>query len=155
VLQTDPQNSFATLWRFIINSTVGIGGLFDVASEAGLKNRPADLGQTLGMYGAGPGPYLVLPIIGPSNARDAVGRLGDALMNPFNYVDQGFSLALWSTTAVDARSRNMKLLDDVYKNSIDPYATFRSGYTQKRAEDIRRGNLARSKALENALCNKP
>jgi phospholipid-binding lipoprotein MlaA len=150
VLQGDPQNSFATLWRFLINSTVGIGGAFDVASEAGLKNRPADFGQTLAMYGAEPGPYIVLPLIGPSNGRDAVGRLADAFMNPFNYIDEGFSYAMWGAGAVDARSNNMKLIDDVYKTSLDPYATFRSGYTQKRASDIRRAETERAKSLEKA-----
>ncbi len=152
VLQADPQNSFASFWSFVLNSTVGIGGLFDVASEAGLKYRSTDLGQTFAIYGADTGPYLVLPLIGPSNVRDAFGRLGDAFMNPFNYVDEGFSLALWSVTAVDARATHMKLIDDVYRDSLDPYATFRSGYTQKRASDIRKAKEARKKSLENALC---
>ena len=150
VLQGDPYNSFATMWRFILNSTVGIGGAFDVASQAGLKNRPADFGQTMAMYGIGSGPYLVLPVIGPSNGRDATGRLVDAFMNPFNYVDEGFSYAMWGTGAIDARSNNMKLLDDIYRTSLDPYATFRSGYTQKRASDIRRAEAERAKSLEKA-----
>lgn len=152
VLQADPQNSFTTLWRFLINTSFGIGGLFDVASEAGLKNRPADLGETFAFYGADTGPYIVLPIIGPSNTRDAFGRLGDAFMNPFNYVDTGTSIALWTATAIDARSNNTKLIDSVYETSLDPYATFRSGYMQKRASEIKRGKAARDKALENALC---
>lgn len=150
VLQGDPENSFTSLWSFLLNSTVGIGGLFDVASDAGLHPRRADLGQTFALYGAGTGPYVVIPIIGPSNTRDAFGRLGDAFMNPFNYVDTGASITLWTATAIDQRSRNTKLLDTVYGSSLDPYATFRSGYTQKRAEDIRRAKAARDKALEKA-----
>ncbi|MGE0754070.1 MAG: VacJ family lipoprotein [Alphaproteobacteria bacterium] len=151
VLQLDPENSFVAFWRFVINSTVGIGGVFDVASEAGLKMRPADLGQTFAVYGAESGAYVVLPIIGPSNVRDSLGRLGDALMNPFNHIDEGLSYAIWSATAVDQRSNNMELIDDVYKNSLDPYATFRSGYTQKRAADIKRAKTMRAKSQEKAL----
>jgi len=148
VLQGDPQNSFASFWRFALNTTFGIGGIFDFASAAGLKNRPADLGETFAMYGMGTGPYVVLPIIGPSNARDAFGRLGDAFMNPFNYGNNREIFALWTSTAIDARSRNMQVIDDIYSSSLDPYATFRSGYTQKRAADIQRAKVSRQKSLE-------
>ncbi len=151
VLQLDPDNSFASFWRFFLNTTAGIGGLFDVASEAGLKNRPADFGQTLAIYGVEPGPYVVLPIIGPCNGRDSVGRIGDAFMNPFNYVDTGVSIAMWTATAIDKRSTNMKLIDDVYSSSLDPYSTFRSGYTQKRAADIRRAKAARARSIDKAI----
>lgn len=150
VLQGDPENSFATLWRFILNSTFGVAGLFDFASEVGLKNRPADFGQTLAIYGAGTGPYLVLPIIGPSNGRDAIGRIADAFMNPFSYVSDGFTAGMWGATAIDKRAENMQLLDDVYSTSLDPYSTFRSGYTQKRASDISRAKALRAKSLEKA-----
>lgn len=143
VLQGDPKNSFASLWRFLINSTVGVGGLFDAAGANGLKMRSTDFGQTMAIYGAEPGFYVVLPIIGPSNLRDSVGRLADAVINPFNYVGWGFSGAMWGTTAVDTRSRNMKLIDDIYNSSIDPYSTFRSGFTQHRAADVRRAKEAR------------
>ncbi len=149
VLQADPENSFASMWRFFINTSFGIGGLFDVATEAGLKNRDADFGQTLALYGCEPGAYLVLPIIGPSNLRDATGRLADAFLNPFNYVE-GTSYAMWGITAVDQRSQNMKVIDDIYTTSLDPYSTFRSGYTQKRASDIRRAATAREKSQEKA-----
>ncbi len=150
VLQGDPQNSFASFWRFILNSTFGVLGLFDAASEMGLKSRTTDFGQTLAIYGFGSGPYVVLPIIGPSNARDTVGRVGDVFMNPFNYIDDGVSLTIWSATAVDKRSNNMKLLDDIYSSSLDPYSTFRSGYTQHRSAAISRAKAARSKNLRDA-----
>ncbi len=151
VAQGDPQNSFATFWRFMINSTFGIGGLFDVASEAGLKNRQTDFGQTMSMADIGTGPYIVLPIIGPSNARDAIGRLADALINPFNYISNAASAGMWTATAIDARSNNMTLIDDVYRTSLDPYSTFRSGFTQKRASDNRRAKAARDKAVKQVL----
>lgn len=150
VLQADPENSFASLWRFLINSSFGIGGLFDVASEAGLKHRQTDLGQTFAMYGSGPGVYVVLPIIGPSTTRDSLGRLGDAFMNPFNYIDTGVSIAMWSATAIDKRSENMTLIDDIYRTSLDPYTTFKSGYLQKREAEIRRAKEARKKSQEKA-----
>jgi len=161
VLQRDPQNSFATGWRFILNTTFGLGGLFDFASAVGLHNRPADLGETMAFYGAGNGPYVVLPIIGPSNVRDAFGRLGDAFMMPTNYAPGWFSgstgnwieYGTWGATVINERSKDMQLIDDIYANSLDPYSTFRSGYTQKRASDIRRAKAARDKALANASCH--
>lgn len=148
VLQGDPQNSFASMWRFLLNTTYGIGGLFDFASEAGLKTRSADFGQTLAIYGAQPGAYVVLPVIGPCNVRDTAGRIADAFMNPFNYLGNTTSAVMWSATAIDTRSRNAKLIDDIYETSLDPYSTFRSAFTQKRASDIRRAKAAREKALE-------
>lgn len=149
VLQGDAHNSFATFFRFLINSTVGIGGLFDVASEAGLKNRTTDFGQTLAIYGAEPGAYVVLPIIGPSNVRDTIGRVADLFMQPWTYAnDMGLSAAIYGATAVNARSENMKLLDDIYTSSVDPYSTFKSGYTQKRASDVKRAKIERQKTLE-------
>lgn len=152
ILQGDPYNSFATLWRFIINSTVGVAGLFDAASEVGLKNRSTGFGDTMAMYGLETGPYLVLPLVGPSNFRDGFGLAVDAFSNPFIYIDQGpgLSLALWGATAIDQRSQNFQLLDDIYGTSLDPYTTFRSGYTQKRAADVRRAKMKRDKSLEDA-----
>ena len=77
VLQRDPQNSFASLWRFVLNSTLGIGGLFDPATKVGLDKHEEDLGQSFGYWGAKPGPYLMIPFFGPSDVRDGIGRIGD------------------------------------------------------------------------------
>jgi phospholipid-binding lipoprotein MlaA len=152
VLQADPQNSFATLWRFILNSTLGVLGIFDFAGDVvGLHNRDADLGQTFAMYGADEGPYLVLPLIGPSNVRDGFGRLGDMFFVPTNYADSGWvSVAAYTAMVIDTRSNNMQVIDDVFASSLDPYATFRSGYTQKRASDIKRAKASRDAAQEKA-----
>ena len=157
VLQADPQNSFATMWRFILNSTFGVAGLFDFASEAGLKNRSTDLGQTFALWGMKPGPFVELPIMGPSNVRDAFGRLGDAFMLPTNYMGATVEYSVWGATVIDQRSQNTKLLDHVYETSLDPYATFRSGYAQKRVSDIKRARAARAKAWQQAVCteNRP
>lgn len=152
VLQGDPENSFATLWRFLLNSTAGLFGLFDVATEVGLTNRTTDMGQTFALYGADTGPYFVIPLLGPSNVRDALGRLGDVFTFPPNYAEEwAIPLSIGAATAVDARSNNMDLLDDLYHSSIDPYATFRSAYTQRRAEQIRRARIARDKAQAKAI----
>ena len=148
VLQGDPQNSFATLWRFILNTTLGLGGTIDFASSAGLKNRPADFGETLAMYGVKSGPYVVLPLLGPSSIRDAVGRGADIFADPLTYAGYDISLSKEAVDAIDWRSRNGKLIDDIYENSIDPYETFRSAYMQKRTSDIHRAEASREKALE-------
>lgn len=149
VMQGDPQNSFATLWRFLLNTTFGLGGTVDFAGNAGLKNRPADFGQTMGMCGIEPGPYVVLPLMGPSNVRDGFGLIGDMAMDPLSYTNSLEVIIPRATmTIVDARSRNGKLIDEIYDSSIDPYVTFRSAYTQKRISDIRRGEASRQKALE-------
>lgn len=150
LLQADPENSFKSLWAFILNSSVGVGGLFDAAGEVGLKYRTTDFGQTLAMWGFDRGAYVVLPIIGPSNTRDSVGRLADALMNPFNYVDDPWPYVMWGATAIDKRSENMQLIDDIYATSLDPYSTFRSGYLQKRESDVRRARESRKKSQEKA-----
>jgi phospholipid-binding lipoprotein MlaA len=151
VFQADPENSFATLWRFLLNTTFGGGGIYDFATnQAGLHNRPADFGQTLAIYGVAPGPFLELPVIGPSDIRDGFGRLADAFLTPTNYGTIWLSGSVWAGTAIDARSRNMKLIDGVYDSSIDPYATFKSLYTQKRASDITRAKAARKKSIEKA-----
>lgn len=151
VLQGDPQNSFTSLWRFLLNSTVGVFGLFDVASEVGLKGRITDFGQTLALYGVESGPYLFLPILGPSSARDGLGRVADAFMHPAMYVnDTGTSIALWSVTAVDTRSDNFDLIEDIQKTSLDPYVTFRSYYSQHRANNIKKARAARDAAWAKA-----
>jgi phospholipid-binding lipoprotein MlaA len=147
VLQGDAENSFATFWRFLINTTFGLGGLFDAASEIGLKARHADFGETLAFYGADTGAYLVLPFVGPSNVRDGIGKGADALLQPINWYDEGASLALAAGKGVDFRSNNMDLIDGIYRDSVDPYATFRSAFMQKRGADIRKAKTARDKSV--------
>lgn len=151
VLQADPQNSFVTLWRFLINSTFGIGGLFDVATDIGLKGRTTGFGDTLALYGVEDGPYLFIPILGPSGARDGLGRVADAFMHPAMYVnDTGTSIALWSVTAVDTRNHYYDIIEDINKTSLDPYVTFRSAYKQRRANDVKKARAARNAAWEKA-----
>lgn len=137
-LQLDADRGFVAFWRFIINSTVGIGGLFDVASEAGLKKFDNDFGLTMARYGADSGAYLFLPVLGPTSPRDLVGRVADMFMDPFNYYDEGATMVRGGLTALNTRSEKYELLEDINNNSLDPYATIRSGYTQSRDAEVRK-----------------
>jgi len=158
--QGEPERAAKTVARFIVNSTIGIGGLIDVAKDVGLPPTKEDFGQTLGVWLNNPedgGPYLVLPLLGPSNARDAVGLLVDNLIDPFWITARKLNVeylvrARFALTAVDARTRTLQALDDLEKNSIDFYTAVRSAYTQRRAAMIReKGDPGGSKAaIDNA-----
>jgi phospholipid-binding lipoprotein MlaA len=150
VFQGDPGRAATTMARFLVNSTLGLAGLFDVASTLGMKRTKTDAGQTIGMWaGKGVEPenggfYLVLPVVGPSNARDATGLMIDYAIDPFQILPIAFnwdwsyySLPRFALTVVDYRSRTLFALDDLEKNSVDYYAALRSAYTQNRAELIR------------------
>jgi phospholipid-binding lipoprotein MlaA len=149
VVQGAPGRAGTTLARFLINSTIGLAGLFDVASAVGLSKTKEGFGNTIGYYaGVEPengGFYVVLPLGGPSNARDGVGLLLDSSIDPLGIVTFSISrTAGWvytgvryGTTAADSRSRTLYALDDLEKNSVDYYAALRSAYTQQRAETIR------------------
>ena len=136
-------------------------GLFDVATDWGYPHYDEDFGQTLGVYGAGPGAYLVLPIFGPSNVRDGIGIGVDALLDPWfyvlgattdlsaserRYIDFGRAAA----AGVDLRSRNIETIDELRRDSLDYYARIRSLYTQNRENKIRSasppGNPTETKA---------
>ncbi|UYN96011.1 MAG: VacJ family lipoprotein [Enhydrobacter sp.] len=151
VVQGDPGRAATTLARFIVNSTVGIVGIFDVASAIGLPRTKESMGNTIGYYaGVEPengGFYLVLPVAGPSNARDGVGLVIDTAVDPFGLFtvfNSGTDAWEWiavgaryAAMAVDTRSRTMFALDDLEKNSVDYYAALKSAYTQQRADTIR------------------
>lgn len=139
LLQADFANFELTLRRFVVNSTLGLGGVNDVATSLKMPmNVKSDFGQTLGVWGAGHGFYLVLPIIGPSSARDGTGRAVDTVSDPFNIVwhDSETEWPIYTRAGlavIDSRSRNGAAYDDVMKTSVDPYVTFRSIYAQNRA----------------------
>ncbi len=127
------------LCRFFTNSTVGLGGLFDIASENNLPKSDEDLGQTFGHYGLGSGPYLILPILGPSNLRDGVGRIGDSFLDPLPYSLRDDEVIV--TKVFDAENK-LSLDKDTYegikKHEIDPYLFIRSAYEQNRAAKVRK-----------------
>lgn len=137
-LQGDFEQGMTSFWRFAINTTIGIGGINDVAASAGLKRRSEDFGQTLGVWGVGSGPYLVLPIFGPSNPRDAVGTVVDWFTTPWNYAidDTSDEIALGVAQGLVTRERLIDPIDDMY-DSLDPYAAFRSSYMQYRDAAVR------------------
>ena len=128
----------------LINSTAGVLGFFNPAEKLGLKPHKEDVGQTLGSFGVGPGCYLVLPILGPSTARDSIGLIADSFIDPFAHVTirekelfglSGNNLDYYSvkgTTAIDFRSDNLVNFDSLEKNSIDLYSSMKSIYLQNR-----------------------
>lgn len=147
VFQGETDRAGTTLIRFLVNSTFGIVGLFDVASEMGFQYHDEDFGQTLAVHGVDEGPYLVLPIIGPSNPRDAAGRIVDVFLDPLTYIAgtdglEDLPYVRSGVTAVDTRARNLKTLDEIREGSLDYYATIRSLYRQKRNDAIRNGEAS-------------
>ena len=142
MMQGKPRRAGNTFMRFLINSTAGVGGFFDVASDWGYPDHDTDFGVTLALWGIPDGPFLFLPILGPSNPRDAVGFGVGTVLDPFTYVSFGGSNALSYSRlglgAVDARERVLDDVDSIKKSALDPYATFRSLYRQNRASVIDR-----------------
>ena len=130
--------------RFLMNSVVGIGGLFDPATKAGLPKNEEDLGQTFGYWGIKPGPYFVIPILGPSDVRDGIGKFCDAYMNPLTYVHSDYNYIRYSLIGVelvDIRYRLLpqdKLLDEAY----DPYLLLKNAYLQRRQYQVTDGKLS-------------
>ena len=135
-----------TFMRFVINSTIGVLGLFDVAADMGYPYHDEDFGQTLAVHGAGEGAYLVIPIFGPSSIRDGIGKLVDTFLDPLTYVGQYYDVDDWLLartvlSGIDTRSRHIDELDDLKRDSIDFYARIRSLYRQKRQNDINNGEF--------------
>ena len=141
VLQGHPKRAVQATARFVTNSTVGVLGVFDVATAAGLEKNRADFGQTLGRYGAGPGPYLYLPLVGPLNVRDGVGSVVDAFTDPVSLATGGlgsdFGVGRLAVSAVDARAAAEATLEAITQEATDPYATIRSAYAQNREAVVR------------------
>ena len=140
LLQLEIDGAATTTGRFLINSTVGVLGLFDVADFFGLEHHPADFGQTLHAYGLGPGPYLILPLLGPKTARDAVGWSVDLFFDPLTYVlDIGAKVAVVASAAMIKRERLLVPLEELRSGAVDYYAALRSAYYQDRAIELNRG----------------
>ncbi len=144
-LQGEFKRAGTTAGRFAINSTIGIVGIVDVAARRGLTRQTGDFGQTLHVWGCSEGPYLILPVVGPSNPRDVVGAGVDIFANPLRYVARrnnyptGLSVAQTGAGGIDERSRNLDALDEIQREAIDYYASFRSYYRQNRAAELRHG----------------
>ena len=125
--------------RFVFNSTVGIGGLFDVAKIEGIEKSREDFGQTLGFYGAGPGPYLILPLMEPLTVRDGIGKGVDGFMDPLSY----FVPFIWTRLimkvgeTVNDRALNLELFQGFEESVIDMYSAVRHGYLKRREKLIK------------------
>ena len=149
VLQGNFKQLGHSVGSFAINSTVGILGFLNPAEKIGLKPHKEDVGQTLGSYGVGPGCYFVLPIFGPTTARDSIGLVADTFVDPFAYITlrekellgvSGNSLDYYSlkgSSSVEFRARNDKNFNNLEKNSIDLYSSLKSIYLQDRENKIR------------------
>ena len=137
---------------FLINSSIGILGIFNPAEKIGLKPHKEDVGQTLGSYGIGTGCYFVLPILGPTTARDSIGLLADTFIDPFAHITirenelfsvSGNSMDYYSVkgaTAIDFRSNNLTNFESLEKNSLDLYSSIKSIYLQDREKKISNSN---------------
>jgi len=139
VLQFEFDAAANTVVRFMLNSSIGIGGFFDVASE-GVPRQDADFGMTLAHWGLGPGPYLVLPIMGPSTARDTVGMAADTFMNPITYLDSDSARAgLVALGIVDVKSDLLTTGDLVSEAALDEYEFVKNAYFERRRGQIEGG----------------
>jgi phospholipid-binding lipoprotein MlaA len=127
------------LTRFTINSTIGLVGFFDVAKDAfGIEQRDEDTGQTFGVWGMGPGPYLILPFLPPLTIRDGIGYAFDAAMTPYTYfIPWWGTIAGTGTNAVNERSLNLDRFERVAESTVDLYGAVRNGYLQRRAAAIK------------------
>lgn len=140
VLQWKLENAGIEVGRFVVNSTIGVAGLFDVAGDyLDLKSVPAeDFGQTLAMHGVQAGPYLVLPLLPPTTVRDGIGTVGDLFLDPLSYVLPFVPQAsMRATEIVNERSKNLDLYEGVEVATLDMYGAVREAYTQKRSQAIR------------------
>ena len=144
VLQGEFERAGISVGRFTVNTTLGLGGLLDVAAKwAGLEKETGDFGQTLFVWGLPEGPYLILPLLGPSTPRDLIGMGTDAYLDPFSLLATSKSLdqiqiARFVADGIDQRARVIEILDDLEKNSLDFYAQLRSLAQQRRAAELRR-----------------
>ncbi len=140
LLQAEFERAGNTFLRAVMNTSFGIVGLADIASEFGIPRHKEDFGQTLAVWGVGSGPYIVLPFFGSSTPRDAAGKVVDILFDPLSYASLGLTgLARTAFGIVDFRAANYDRIDALERTSLDYYAAVRGFYLQSRAKEIRNG----------------
>jgi len=150
MLEGKPRRAGDTLMRFLINTTVGVVGIFDVATDWGYPDHAADFGLTLALWGVPEGPYVFLPLIGPSSVRDTFGYGIDVAGDPLIWMGQGTDVVVlrWSRVGIrgiDTRERLDGSIEAIKNNALDPYVAFRSAYRQHRqaqVEEIRNDHRA-------------
>ena len=141
VLQAKPRRAGDTMMRFLINTTLGVLGVFDVATDLGYPRHPTDFGITLGMAGVGNGPYLFIPAMGPTDFRDVTSIGADVALGPLTWVGlppawHTVNLGRTAVSAVNTRAEVLDPVAEVKRTALDPYATFRSMYRQRRQAAI-------------------
>ena len=140
IFQGKPEYAFHELERFVINSTLGIGGFFDIANRHfGLSKKDEDFGQTLAVYGLKNGPYLMWPFLGPSTARDSVGMVVDFFLDPLSYIIPDFitQAEVKAGEVTNYTSMHIGEYEDLKKSALDPYIAVRDAYIQNRQKKIR------------------
>jgi len=139
ILQLRPDKASRELGRFIINSTFGLGGLYDLAAaKPDMKPQRLDFGQTLGVWGLGHGFYLILPVVGPTSLRDTVGMVVDATAQPTTYIDAPYVLTVGISAAgrINRLPEMIDIYEEIKRASLEPYVSTRDAYAQLRARMI-------------------
>ena len=139
-LQGKIGDSLKDVVRLGINTVIGVGGLFDPATNWGFERHDEDFGQTLGKWGVHPGPYLMLPILGPSTVRDAPAKVVDHFSTPVTYLDTNVDLGLSAAGAVDKRAGLLDT-DEIVEKAHDPYTFLRNAWLQRREYQVRDGKM--------------
>ena len=140
VLQGKVEEGILSLFRLMINSTVGVVGIFDVAQMVDIPRMPEDFGQTLATWGVPKGPYFVIPVLGPSTVRDTVGLVPEIFLDPNTYVGKDwFVWPWWGAKFVNARERLLPVTDMLDK-TVDPYVATRNAYLQQRQNSLQDGD---------------
>ncbi len=144
LLQGQVARAGTTFGRFVINTVIGFVGFGDPANAIGLVPHDEDFGQTLAVWGVGEGPYLVIPVLGPSNPRDLTGKVADYFLDPINWYasntdDIWIPIGRTVATGIDTRDQLWFVLDDLERSSLDYYAAIRSLYRQRRQDEINNG----------------
>jgi len=139
LLQLKMKSAGNEIVRFVVNSSVGVGGLGDFAKDKlDIKRHNEDLGQTFGYYGVGHGFYITWPLLGPSSLRDSIGLIGDAFLNPVNYVTPlQDCLAITASDKVNDTSLHIGDYEDIIKAAVDPYVSIRDAYVQNREKKVK------------------
>jgi phospholipid-binding lipoprotein MlaA len=137
ILQLKPEGAGRELARFLINISMGVGGFFDAASEVGIPKSDTDMGLTLGHYGVGPGPYLVLPFQPPSTVRDTIGYAADIAMDPRAYVFPfAANFGIKAGQVVNDRALNLETFEEFERAVFDLYTAVRNAYLQRRQQAL-------------------
>jgi len=146
VLQAEPERAGTTVARFVVNTFIGVLGLFDVGEDIGLPHHSEDFGQTLAVWGIGDGPFLYMPLLGPSTLRDGTGFVVDAVwVDPLAWYSRSHGAETWiqwvvlGGLVINIKDETMFATDELKASSIDYYASLRSAYRQIRASEVRNG----------------